>query len=139
GQDRRYQVTVPGGQTLRVTLQSGSSAAGNELFARALQAPSSTVYDAASQAGLGADETAVIPSTQPGVYYILVRGFSEPGDNTPVTVLAQLVPLAITDVKTDVGGVDGYVTTTITGARFDPHAIVKLARPGFAEYEPVNY
>src|SRR5205823_155479 len=27
----------------------------------------------------------------------------------------------------------------IKGARFDPRAIVKLVRPGFAEYEPVNY
>ncbi len=49
------------------------------------------------------------------------------------------MPLTITDVQTDAGGDTGYVTTTITGAGFNPKAIVKLIRPGFAEIEPVTY
>ena len=40
----------------------------------------------------------------PGVYYILIRGDSEPADNTPVSVLAVLLPLSITNVETDQGG-----------------------------------
>src|SRR5262249_44905794 len=43
------------------------------------------------------------------------------------------------DVSTDQGGDSRYVTTTITGAQFDVHALVKLVMPGFAEYEPVQY
>ena len=68
-----------------------------------------------------------------------------PNPGEPVTVEAQLVPLTITDIKTDTGGIDNgtgpaqYVTTTITGAGFNPNAIVKLIRPGFQEYEPVEY
>ena len=54
-------------------------------------------------------------------------------------LLAELVPLVITDVHTDTGGSAKFVTTTIEGARFHEDAIVKLVRPGFAEYEPVNY
>ena len=81
---------------------------------------------------------AVVPTTIPGVYYILIRGHSEPADDTPVTVLAQLLPLSINNVQTDQGGDSQYVTTTITGAQFQPNAIVKLVMPGFAEYQPLT-
>ena len=74
----------------------------------------------------------------PGVYYVLIEGNSEPGDDTPVSVEAVLLPLSITDVTTDQGGDSQYVTTTITGAQFQPNAIVKLVMPGFAEYQPVT-
>ena len=66
----------------------------------------------------------------PGVYYVLIRGHSEPAANTPVTILAELLPLSITDVQTDQGGDSKYVTTTISGAQFQPNAIVKLVSPG---------
>ncbi len=72
------------------------------------------------------------------MYYILIRGHSEPTDNAPVTVLAELLPLSITDVQTDQAGNSSYVTTTISGAQFAPNAIVKLVMAGFAEYQPVT-
>ena len=34
-----------------------------------------------------ADQWSIIPRTQAGTYYILVRGQSEPGNNTPITLL----------------------------------------------------
>ena len=42
-------------------------------------------------------------------------------------------------MATDVGGDGKYVTTTITALRFHEDAVVKLVRPGYAEYEPVTY
>ena len=54
-----------------------------------------------------------------------------------MTLLAELLPLLITDVHTDTGGDSKHVTTTIRGAQFQPGAIVKLVRPGIAEYEPL--
>src|SRR5207302_9909986 len=48
-------------------------------------------------------------------------------------------PFQLTDVSRDQGGDSRYVTATIRGAQFNPSAIVKLVRPGFAEYEPVSY
>ncbi|MCH5373133.1 MAG: hypothetical protein JJ992_04105, partial [Planctomycetes bacterium] len=139
GQERLFQVTVPLDRTLRVKLNSSSDESSTELFLRHGAAPTSTAFDAASRGSLAADQVAIVPATKPGVYYILVRGFAMPESDTPVTVLAELVPLAISDVHTDRGGDSRYVTTTIEGARFHEDAIVKLVRPGFAEYEPVNY
>ena len=101
-------------------------------------APTQSVYDAAYSGGLSPNQNAVIPSTTPGVYYVLIEGNSEPADDTPVSVLAQLLPLSITNVSIDQGGASAYVTTTITGAQFQPNAIVKLVMPGFAEYQPLT-
>lgn len=138
-QQRLFQVTVPHERTLRISLTTDADEAANELFVRYDQAPTMAYYDAAYEGGLAADVEAFIPDTEPGVYYVLVRGYREPADDTPVTLLAELMPLAITRVATDAGGDSKYVTTTIRGAQFAPDAIVKLIRPGFAEYEPQVY
>jgi hypothetical protein len=139
GQDRLYQVTVRQGDTLRVELTSPSTAGANELFLRYGALPTGSTYDAAYQGPLQANQFAVIPSTTAGVYYVLVHGQSEPVPGTPVTLLASVLPFEITDVIPDTGGDSRYVTTIILGAQFDPHAIVKLVRPGIAEHEPVSY
>jgi hypothetical protein len=139
GEQRLFQIRVPQDQTLQVDLTSDAQKSANELFLRYNAAPTPVKYDAAYEGGLAADVRAVIPSTQPGVYYVLIRGFAEPADDTPVQLLARVVPLAITSVNTDVGGDAKYVTTTIRGVRFASNAIVKLVRPGIAEYEPVAY
>ena len=136
-QERLLQVTVPQGATLEVLLTSSGAGAANEIFIGQGSAPTDSEYTAAYSGGLAANQMAVVPSTVPGVYYILIRGHSEPADDTPVTVLAQLLPLSINNVVTDQGGDSQYVTTTISGAQFQPNAIVKLVMPGFAEYQPL--
>ncbi len=74
------------------------------------------------------------------MYYILLRGFSEPAENTPVEIVAQLLPLVITDVHADAGGDGKFVTTTIEGAQFHETATVQLLRPGSsAAFAPVSY
>ncbi len=138
-QDRLYQIAVGQGQTLQVTLTSSDPTATNELYLRYGAVPDGTDYDAIYQGPLMANQTVTIPTTLAGTYYLLVRGDSEPAAATPVTLLAQLLPFQITDISPDQGGDAAYVTTTITGAQFDPQAIVKLVRPGIAEYEPVSY
>src|SRR5262249_51600424 len=87
GQERVFRVTVPQGQTLRATVTSDEAAAANELFLRYGDAPSSFQYDAAYDHALQANQTALIPSTKPGDYYILLRGQSEPVPETPVRLL----------------------------------------------------
>ena len=139
GGQRLYQITVPAGQTLRITLDAGRDDMVNELFVRHNAAPTSAQFDATSQGPLAANLAAVVPSTQPGQYYVMVRGFSGPEAGGQVTLLAELLPLAITQVSTDVGGDSRHVTTRIEGAQFRENAVVKLVRPGIAEFEPVAY
>ena len=136
-QERLLEVTVPQGATLEVTLSSDAAGAANEIYIKQGAAPTDSVYDAAYEGGLAPTQSAIVPSTVPGVYYILIRGHSEPADNTPVSVLAELLPLAITDVQTDQGGDSKYVSVTISGAQFQPNAIVKLVMPGLAEFQPL--
>ena len=113
-QERLFQVDVPAGQTLQITATAADATATLQLFASGGVAPTTTVFDASSGGLLGAQQIAVVPTTQPGTYYILLDGFTMPQDGEPITVLAQLVPLTITDVETDTGGDSQYVTTTIT-------------------------
>ena len=134
GADQLFQVTVPENQTLQVSLTTQNASAANEIYLRYNAVPTSSAYDAIYTGALQANQTAVIPGTQAGTYYVLVRGTSN-----PVTLLAQLLPFEITNVSPDQGGDGRYVTTIIYGAQFDPNAIVKLVRPDVAEFEPVSY
>ncbi len=139
GQEKLYRISVPRDQTLRVTLQAGDDASANEIFLRHDAVPTSAVFDAMYEGQLSSDLTAIVPSTEPGTYYLLVRNFKADADGVPVRLLAELLPLVITGVHTDTGGDSRHVTTTITGAQFQDGAIVKLVRPGIAEYEPLAW
>jgi len=134
GQNQLFQVTVPENQTLQISLSSADANAANEIYLRYNAVPTAFQYDPIHSGPLQANQTAVMPGTQAGVYYVLVSG-----TNNPVSLLAQLLPFEITNVTPDQGGDSAYVTTIISGAQFDPKAIVKLVMPGFAEFEPVSY
>jgi subtilase family serine protease len=138
-QERLYRITVPADQTLRISLRGADEKSANEIFVRHDAVPTSAAFDATYEGPLGSDLSALVPSTEPGTYYLLVRNFSAPPEGTNITLLAELLPLAITDVYTDAGGDSRHVTTTIRGAQFHPDAIVKLVRPGIAEYEPLDW
>jgi large repetitive protein len=137
GGERLFRVEVPAGQTLRVRMDAADDRAATVLYVRHDTAPTGAVYDATPETPLAASQTAVIPTTTLGIYYVLVRGHSVPGGQMDATVTAELLPLMITDVTADFGGDGRYVTTTIRGASFQAGATVKLVRPGFAEYVPV--
>ncbi len=145
GQSRVYKLTVGEGETLRVRLTTPSQDAANEIFLRYGAVPDGFNYDASYQNPLQADQTAVIAATKPGDYYVLIRGHSEPGDNTPVKLLAEVVPFAISSVHVDQGGDSRWVTIDVRGAKFGhgdtpaENAILKLVRPDIAEFEPVTY
>ncbi|MAE65735.1 MAG: hypothetical protein CMJ18_15810, partial [Phycisphaeraceae bacterium] len=139
GQERLFEVSVGLDQALVVTVESDAARAANEIFARFDDVPSGVVFDAAYEGSLAPNQAVVVPSTQPGRYFMLVRGHAEPAADTPTTVLARVLPFGIIDVVPDVGGDSKFVTTTILGAQFKPGAIVKLVRPGIHEVEPVRF
>ncbi len=131
-----HRIDVTAGETLEVELDAVDDHAANELYVRYEGLPSSMFYDAMHEGHLWADQTARVPSTQEGTYYVLVRG---QGGSTPITLTARTLPFALEDVTPDTGGDDRYVTMTLRGAKFDPDSLVKLVRPQIAEYEAVNY
>ncbi|MCP4713252.1 MAG: hypothetical protein GY869_31865, partial [Planctomycetes bacterium] len=139
GKSLLYAVEVCSGETLEISLTSDFDNAAHELYVRYEGLPSSIHYDAAYEGHLWADQTISVPSTIEGTYYILARGTSDPSPQTPIELLAKVLPFGITDITPDVGGADRYVTTVISGAKFDEGAIVKLVRPKIAEFEPINY
>ncbi|PSF27588.1 hypothetical protein C7H19_24935, partial [Aphanothece hegewaldii CCALA 016] len=136
GQSRLYQVKLNAEQTFKVSLDSEGSETKNELFLRYNNLPTGTAYDATNTEELGPDPSMVISATDTGVYYILVQNVF---GSSPATIKAELLSFGITDVMTDRGGDSRYVTTNIKGAQFQPGALVKLVRPGIAEYLPVRY
>ncbi len=138
-QERLYRITVPADQTLRINLKAADEKSANEIFVRHGAVPTSAAFDATYDGPLGSNLSALVSSTEPGAYYLLVRNFSAPAEGLDITLLAELLPLAITNVHTDTGGDSQHVTTTIRGAQFHPDAIVKVVRPGIAEYEPLDW
>lgn len=138
-QERLFRVSVDADQTLLVSLTTASQNASNEVFLRHEDVPTAVKYDAAYEGPLQANQYAREGGTDAGTYYVLIRGHYEPQANTPVTLRADTLPLTITSVEPDIGGDGRYVTLVLRGAQFDEQAIVKLVRPGLAEYEPVRH
>ena len=150
GGERIYRIMVPAGETLEVNLVSADKTIANELYVRHMGMPNSIAYDGAFEGHLWSDQTARVPLTQAGTYYILVRsaGWQDaarelaPGAEavtSGITLTARLLPFSIREVAPDTGGDSRYVTLEVKGARFSPSAIVKLVRPQIAEYEAVTY
>ena len=141
GQENLYAVNVAAGQTLEVDLTSPASSAANELYVRYNALPSSINFDAAYTGHLVANQTATVPTTQPGTYYILVRGTSEPAKNTPIAVVAKVLPFEITNVTpcSTAALMQFRDDRPSPGVQFDPQAVVQLVRPQIAAFTPVNY
>jgi hypothetical protein len=72
GDLKYYQVSVPAGTHLFVILDSAGNGYNAELYVRFGALPTTSVYDRKSSLPF-ADQAADISSTQPGIYYILVR------------------------------------------------------------------
>ncbi|MEM1067288.1 MAG: putative Ig domain-containing protein [Planctomycetota bacterium] len=128
-----YSIEVPAGETLEVT--TDSEGASLELYAAFERVPTASSADGRFEGGLGGQQRALVPRTQGGTYYILIRG-SAPN---PVDVRARFLPLQITGLSTDRLGDSAYATVEVRGADFDPLATLKLARPGFDEHIPIDY
>ena len=139
GEQRLFRVTVGANETLRFELDSSDPTTANEIYVRYGDVASGFAFDAGAIDPLSASPVAIIPSTLAGDYYVLIQGRSGARANVPVTLTVKALPFSVTDIKQDQGGDSRWVTTTISGARFQSGALVKLVRPGIAEIEPTRY
>ncbi len=124
---------------MRIKLDSLAVSAANEVYVRFGDVPDLVHYDQIFKSPFSPDQEVIIPTTQEGDYFILVRGSYVPDGAAPFSLLAEIVPLTLENITPDEGGDEGLVTTTITGAGFHRDAEVKLTRPGFAEITPESF
>ena len=87
----------------------------NQVFVRYGAAPTSANFDATHDGPLSSNLAAIVPSTEPGKYFVLVRGFSGQADGANVSLLARLMPLSITDIHTDVAAREKKILYEATG------------------------
>nr|WP_309246834.1 CARDB domain-containing protein [Ramlibacter montanisoli] len=139
GQQRLFRVTVGAGETLSLALDGADDLSANELFVRYGDVASGFAFDFGASQTLSADPSTVVPATLAGDYYVLIQGRSGAAAHAPVKLTAKALPFSITDIVQDQGGDGRWVTTTISGARFKPGALVKLVRPGLVEVEPARF
>ena len=151
GQERFYKFNAPANETVRVSLdgQDGSS---NELYTRFGQMASRNAYDFLFDRLYEPDQQLLIPNTNAGNYYNMIRGENVPNSlannevkpagklNTKpidskqttaaenVTVKAEIIPFSITSVSPNRIGDNGQVTITLKGAKFAEGATVKLVQ-----------
>ena len=80
GHERLYRISgVADDETMRISLDSDDPSAQHELFVRHEAAPTGYANDEfAYRGGVNANQEAIVPLTEPGNYYVLVRGFSNP-------------------------------------------------------------
>ena len=130
GQQHYYKVNAPANETLDFLLQSSAADSSNELYARYGDIASLSAYDYLYSNPFQPNQEIVVPNTQAGYYYSLVRGANVPTAPAPFTIKASIVPFQISSVTPSHIGDNGQVTITLHGAKFQNGATVQLKQNG---------
>jgi hypothetical protein len=122
-----YKLVAREGEDLLVTLDAASDEGINELYIRYEVVPSRSHYDAKYQNGFASDQTARIPGTEEGTYYVLAYTDQLPAEGpADFNLRAEYLPFEVTDVTPERGGNTGNVTTTIVGSGIQPGTTARL-------------
>lgn len=115
GQSKYYQVTVQPGQSLNVALDSAAASGTTELYARRGSLPSRSEFDYRSSNSLQRDPSLVVPSTEAGVYFILVYASTGAAATSAFALTATLGGFDISNVTPATGANSGRVTVAVHG------------------------
>lgn len=150
-------VTDPA-ETMVFTLDTDLPQRSNEVLTNFDTMVSRADYDFQSTRPGEGDQENLIPETQDGDYYTMVRTdyipefFAENFDKSPkktngnlgtsvpdqnITVEAKILPFSIRSIEPETAGNSGYTTLLIKGAKFEQGATVKLVGPKGIEILPV--
>ncbi len=139
GQSHYYQITVPAGRTLVVSLDSDASSGSNELHIRRGAIPTTVQFDARSRRGaFQPDQELVVPATQAGIYYVLVQTQFGQASASPYTITAGLLGFAIRTTSPSLAGNAGYVTLALEGSEFSPLIQVSLVAQDATELPAIE-
>ena len=120
---------IPGiseGDYLLIRLDCDDDSASTELYARHGAVPDRGHYDFAYSALFVADHEIVVPATQAGDYYLLVRGDSVPGGPSGYTVANRLLEFEIHSISPSQAGNAGSVTALIKGSQLSPDTVARM-------------
>ncbi|HEX7878048.1 MAG TPA: T9SS type A sorting domain-containing protein, partial [Candidatus Eisenbacteria bacterium] len=132
GDSRYYRLASPAGFDLSVTVNSDDADATNELYMAFDRTPTPGDFDFTGPATFTARPSILVPSSQAGDYYLLVRAASLSSGFTAetVTIRARALPFSIASVSPGTIGSPGEVTITLNGAGFRPTTEISLAVAG---------
>ncbi len=120
-----FVLQVPEGKTIQLHLDHGSDAATAELYASFDRPPSLSQSEFSSEEPGKPDQTLIIPESQSGIYYILVRVSSGPLDQREFTLKAETLPFQVSRVEPRTVGTQ-LATLRVSGAGFDANTQFKL-------------
>jgi len=117
GQSLYFELDVPAGETVRISLDHASPTAWSEMYVKFGSMPTPGQFDFQSGSPGLPDQEIVIPTTQAGKYYILAKA-SAGATPSAVMVVAEALPFEISQVQPTLLGT-GEVTVLVKGARLD--------------------
>lgn len=127
---RYYRVTVPDNADLRVTLDLAAATGATELYLRREAIPTRSEFDVKYSAPFQPDQVVRVPGTQAGTYYLLAYADTLASEPATFTLLAELLPFALTGVTPNHGGNAGNVTLRLTGSAISSNSTAKLVYLG---------
>lgn len=123
GRDRYYQLTVPAGRDLQVRLDAPATFRSEEfeLYVAYDRVPSPGNFDRAfaAESDVGSPKI-LVPSTQAGTYYLLVRNrylSTAQNEQVEITLTAEAFDFGLLTVTPDAGGTQGRTLVTVTGSQ----------------------
>jgi RHS repeat-associated protein len=133
-QNRYYQLTVPAGGSVSITLASAAASGSVALYVRQGTLPTPYSYQEAAAVNNQPTQTLAIPQVlATGTYYVLAHSISGNAADAGFTLTAtQSSALAVSSISSYAGGNAGNVTIEIDGANFSPAATASLTLGGVA-------
>lgn len=122
-----FRVDVEAGLDLRLTLSRNAGNLPGGVYVAYNRVPTPSDYDYANANIHEEIRQLVVPSTQAGTYYVLVRGEIIYFEHETFTLLGEAMGFSATNIAPRRGG-QGTVTTRLTGAGFRPTSRVVLRR-----------
>ena len=106
---------VPGENTLIVKLTASLDSGFHDIFLQHGTPPTGSKYDAFSQYSLSHNQTAVVQSTKPGVYYIRIESFGRNIEAYQIQIMVELAAFEIINISPTFAAPLGNVTLHISG------------------------
>ena len=116
GNDLVYKIeNVPSERTLIASLTASQSNGFHDLLLQHRNPPTGSRYDAFSMYALSYNQTAVVPSTKPGTYYIRIESFGHNTEPYQVQVEVKVATFEITSIDPSFAAPLGNVTLRVSG------------------------